>query len=95
MKGIVGTALDLLDEQALIVDLSEVDYSSGDMLFYWRSAFDDMGIGPDDCTVALVCSQSNFLAIKELLESEQDEELTNATFQDIDSAIEYVARATK
>ncbi len=76
--------------EGIVVDLSELDYSSGDELLSWVSLLRWRLLRDTDYRIAVVWSQANKDAIASLLQDSDEDELLSRSFDHLEQALASV-----
>jgi hypothetical protein len=74
----------------LVLNLRDLDYRGGDMLFYWRDSLHQFKLPDDNYPCALVCSEANVQHVRSLLEDEGRSELLQSVFLSLDDTLAHI-----
>jgi hypothetical protein len=74
----------------IVVDLSDLEYTSGDELLSWVSLLRWRLLRDQNYKIALVLGEKNKDAIKSLMEDSDETELFKASFDRLEDAISYI-----
>jgi len=77
----------------LVIDLTRLEYRSGDRLMYWESVLPAFGLDRTSLRLAVVCSPTNVAAIRSLLEADGDDHLLAASVTDLAEGMKMALRA--
>ncbi|WP_257446199.1 hypothetical protein [Archangium lipolyticum] len=74
--------------QGFVLDLRELEYPGGDMLFYWRDVLNRFKLPAEGYGLTLVCSDANRARVQSLIEDEERTELRLAL--SVEEAVECI-----
>ncbi|GMU07346.1 hypothetical protein [Corallococcus caeni] len=74
----------------LVLDIRELEYRSGDMLFYWRDSLNQFRLPSDRYPCALACSDRNVKEVRSLLKDEGRTDLLETLSMSLEDALACV-----